>query len=265
MSDPAYQHPTNLTEEQKKALVVGQCNYLSLMIISLAATICGSNAAWFCNFANREIEFVPDFSLSDACAEYNFTDFQEQWCNSFLDEHGVGFYNWYATVPVDTQTCVSYTLFVPSRGWVTPNFDSAFEAGRVFAVMANFFGLFGFLSVIFASCCPVSQERIKGLSCYFLLATIFQSLTFLLHSSSICDAGFIAQYIPEWDQSNVDSVKCTLGAGGKQAIAATVLYFVASVLAPVSVAPAPIGYSGRQGGDPNFEHPDAAAAAENNA
>lgn len=262
MADAAYE-PPSLTEEQKKTMMVGQCNYLTLMMVSLAATICGSNATWFCNFFDRSPTFVEGFNIAEECAAQNFTGYQEEFCNSLLEQHGVGFYNWYATFPVDQQACVSYTLWVPNRGWITPSFDSAFEAARVFSVMANFFGLFGWISVIFASCCPVSQDRIKGLSCYFLLAAICQSFTFLLKSSDICDVGFAQQYIPNWNNDNVESIDCSLSDGGKQSVAAAVLYFVSALLAPVSIAPQPIGYRGRDQGDPNFSHPanNAAAAA----
>lgn len=269
MSEPGYEHP-NLTDEQKRTLAVGQCNYLSLMIVSLAAAICGSNAVWYCNFANREITFKPGFNADEACTSYNFTSTQdEQFCNAVVNDPGVGFYYWYASFPVDQHVCMSYSMPVPGRGLVTPDFDSAYEAARVFAVMASFFGFFGVVSILFASCCPVSQDRVKGLSIYFFMATLFQGLTFLFHNSNICEQGFINQYLPEWDTSNIENVTCTLGEGGKQSVAATLLYFAAALLAPVSVAPSPIGYTGQRGGDPNFGHPEAAnydeAAADSNA
>ena len=158
---------------------------------------------------------------------------------------GVGFYQWMGTVPVDTKLCLSYTMFVPQVGWVTPDMDSAFNAGQVFSIMANIFGAFGWFSVIFATCCPVSQERIAGLSCYFSLACIFQSLTFLLFASEVCDLGFFGQYFPNVDVENaIESVTCSLGTGSKLSIAAAVLYAVCSFLAPISTAPKPIRMGG---------------------
>jgi hypothetical protein len=155
----------------------------------------------------------------------------------------VGFYGWMATVPVDTQVCVSYAQPVPNVGWVVPDFDKAFNAAEVFAIMANVFGAFGWFSVIFATCCPVSQERIAGLSCYFSLACICQSLTFLLYASNVCEPGFFGAYFPAIDIDNtVEDVTCSLGTGAKLSITAAVLYAVCSSLAPISSAPAPIGY-----------------------
>lgn len=166
----------------------------------------------------------------------------------------MGFYNWLATVPVDTQICVGYTQPIPNVGWVTPSFDSAFNAAEVFSIMANVFGAFGWFSVIFATCCPVSQQRIAGLSCYFSLACVCQAFTFLLYASDICEPGFFGDYFQDVDiGSAVEGVTCSLGTGAKLSIAATVLYAVCSSLAPLSTAPAPIRFGRGYQGAPTSE------------
>lgn len=144
---------------------------------------------------------------------------------------------------MDTQICTSYEIFIPDKGIVEPDFDSAFNAAKVFAVMANIWGAFAWFTILFASCCPLDNERLKGLSCYFVLAYICQAFTFLMFASNVCDVGFLYQYYPALADANiVEDVTCSLGSGGSLAVSATVLYFICSLLAPVSLAPLPMGY-----------------------
>eukprot|EP00797_Seminavis_robusta_P010406 Sro176_g077440.1 n/a (186) ;mRNA; r:62536-63093 len=165
-------------------------------------------------------------------------------CNVFFTQHGVGFYGWYATVPVDTQLCFTYDQFVTGTGFVQVEFDAAFNAAKVFAVMANLWGAMAWFTIMFSSCCPLDNARIKGLSCYFSLAYICQAFTFLIFASNVCQKGFLAQYFPNSSSFNdiVDNVTCSLGSGGSVSVSATVLYFICSLLAPMSLAPLPIGY-----------------------
>jgi len=234
-----------LSEDERKRLVVGQSNYLALMFLSLLATILSSNASWFCNFADREILWQPDFDKAAACAALNWTtsDYEQEVCNVFFDKQGVGFNYWYATVPVDTQVCMSYSQMIPNVGVIEAEFDAAFNAAKTFSVMANIFGYLGMLTIFFATCCPVDQNRIAGVACYFTLACVCQCFTFLIFASNICDGGFFAQYYPglKWDEI-VAGATCSLSDGGKQSVTASVLYALCSALAPLAVAPLPIGY-----------------------
>ena len=74
-----------LTEEQKKRLMVGQCNYMLLMTISLAAFICSQNSTWTCFFADRQVKFAEGFDVNAACARDAWDDLAQQTCRSFLD------------------------------------------------------------------------------------------------------------------------------------------------------------------------------------
>jgi hypothetical protein len=69
---------------------------------------------------------------------------------------------------------------------VEPDFDSKFKAVRAFATIANVFGFFAWFTFAMASCCPLSQERLKGMSIYFFLASFFQGMTLLLFKSDVC-------------------------------------------------------------------------------
>jgi hypothetical protein len=232
-----------LPDEEKKQ-AVGNCAYVLVTLFSTAAFICGTYANAYCDFVGREVEFVEGFDLAAACADLDLTGAQEQICNTLFTNHGVGFYSWYATIPVDEQVCLSYTLWIPDVGYVTPEFDTKFNSARAFAITANVLGAFAFFTLMLSSCCPLTQERLKGLSFYFFMACLFQGLSLLIFKSDICKPAFFEQYFPNQDLDEiVSSVTCSLGRGSKLAISATVFYFVANNLTPIAIAPSPIGYS----------------------
>ena len=79
------EQPMQLTEEERKKIVVGQMNYLMLMTLSLIAFIMGQNASWSCSFATREVEFFPGFDGDSVCEEANLSNIGESVCKSFLD------------------------------------------------------------------------------------------------------------------------------------------------------------------------------------
>jgi hypothetical protein len=235
---------TNLSEDDKK-LLAGKCNFALITMFSTAAFICGLYSTAYCSFVNREVDFVPGFDVETACALGAGNGIV---CTTLLQEHGVGFYAWEGTVPVDEVLCLSYTQYIPSQGvYVTPDFDTKFNSAKAFAMTANVLGAFAWFTLMFAGCCPISQSRLKGMACYFTLATLFQGLTLLIFRSSICSAGFFEDYFIFDDEvitDLVEDVSCSLDTGSSLAIAATVLYFVCSCLIPGAVAPSPIlGYT----------------------
>lgn len=200
----------HLSDEEKQAIVRGRCNYLALMIFSTVAFVQGGTTAGYCDFAERNVQFSPGSNLTSTCATLNLTSWNEQVCKTFFTKHGVGFYGWYGTVPVDKQVCTSYDQFIPNRGYVVPDFDSAFNAARVFAIMANIFGAFAWFTIIFSSCCPIDNQRLKGLSVYFTLAYICQAFTFLMFASNVCGMGFFIQYYPDLETDGaVEDVTCS--------------------------------------------------------
>ena len=173
----------NLTYEQKKELA-GKCNFFLISIFSTAAFFCSLSSTSWCDFVARNIQLVDSVdSVASACQELNLTSVT---CNAFLDKHAVGLYAWQATVPVNQVVCLSYTQAIENVGWVTPDFDSKFHAVQAFSVIANVFGGFAFFTLALASCCPLSQQRLNGLSCFFSIATLFQGLTLLVFKSDIC-------------------------------------------------------------------------------
>ena len=173
----------NLTYEEKKE-IAGKCNFSLVLIFSTAALFCGLSSTGWCDFVARDMQLVDSVeSAASACQQVNMTS---QTCIAFLENNAVGFYSWQATIPVDQLVCLSYTQDIPFVGYVTPEFDSKFNAVKAFSIIANVFGAFAFFTLSLASCCPLSQERLKGLSCYFFIATLFQGLTLLIFKSDIC-------------------------------------------------------------------------------
>ncbi|CAB9500330.1 expressed unknown protein [Seminavis robusta] len=243
----------HLTDDEKRVVLRGNCNFLALMVLSTIGFIQSSTAAGYCDFAERHVRLAQGISAQDACQSLTTEDWNARVCQTFLDQHGVGFFGWYFTVPVDTQFCTSYELWINNVGIVSPQFDSAFYAARVCSVLAAIFGSFACLTCLFATCCPLDSARIKGLSCYFTLAYICQTFTFLIFTSNICQPGFLAQYLVGLTNNNnttttnndniVESVTCSLGRGGNLAISAACLFFVCSILVSCSLPPTPlVGY-----------------------
>ena len=132
-------------------------------------------------------------------------------------------------------------------GYVTPWFDSNFNTAVASAYMANIFGGIAFFTLWLASCCPMSQSRLKGLSCNYFIATLFQGLTLLIFQSNVCSKGFYDAYFQGTDDSSatiVENVTCGLDTGSKLAITATVFYFWCMFAVHGAIVPKPIGMRG---------------------
>ena len=86
-----------------------QCNFTCLFLFCSAAFMCGLTATSFCAFVSRDV--IPTADGKQICEELATAD----QCGSLLDNHGVGFWAWQATVPVDQLVCTSYTQWVNSE------------------------------------------------------------------------------------------------------------------------------------------------------
>jgi hypothetical protein len=103
-----------MTPEQKSQ-IVGQCTFLWVTILSLAAWICGLAATGYCSFVKRNIEFASNSTLvCEALA--SAIGLETNQCTAMTQNHGVGFYGWQTTVyPENQLECMSYTQYVPSK------------------------------------------------------------------------------------------------------------------------------------------------------
>jgi hypothetical protein len=110
------------------------------------------------------------------------------------------------------------------------------------------FGGAAWFTLTCSTCCRMDQTRLKGIACYFWIATLFQGLSLIMFNSNVCSEGFFESYFISPDQqdnqtvideySNVlEGVSCTLSLGSKMAISATVLYFICSLMVPFSIVP----------------------------
>lgn len=93
-------------DEDKKRMA-GLCSFTLVTLFSTAAFICGLYATGFCSFVARDIEFSDNYnSPAQACEALGLNPTT---CGVFMGKHGVGFYSWQGTVPVDETVCLSYT------------------------------------------------------------------------------------------------------------------------------------------------------------
>jgi hypothetical protein len=105
--------PNNMTDEEKKVAMMRaakQCNFLCLFLCCAAAFGCGLTATGYCSFVLRNIELSEDSTT--ACAELGIPEDQ---CLPMTENHGVGFFGWQATVPVDQLVCFSYTEYIDGK------------------------------------------------------------------------------------------------------------------------------------------------------
>ena len=91
-------------------------------------------------------------------------------------------------------------------------FDSKFKAARALGTTTLALGFCVWLFYIFAACCRFSPMAFRFVGFLCFCNVIFQSLVFLVKKSEVCTNG------------------CGLDTGGKCAIAAAVLWFVASAM-----------------------------------
>lgn len=219
-----------------------QCCYNLLSLFSTAAFICGLYSYSVCNFASRYVTLADNASAEEACANAGFTPPFDQLCENFSGTHGVGFEGWWIG---SDNICYEYTQLTPS-GYQTPPLDTKFNSARALSITASVVGGAAWFTLMLASCCKLDQYKLRGIACYFLLATLFQGLSLLIFRSNVCnDPGFFGVYLTGTnDNANaenfVSNVSCGLSTGSKLAISATVLYFVCNSIVPLVVVPAPL-------------------------
>ena len=99
----------DLTPEEKRQ-VVGQCNFFWLSIFSMVAFLCGLVSTGYCSFVKRNVEFA--FDPIKMCEAVGMDETQ---CGVMTQNHGVGFFGWQTTIPVNQVVCMSYTQYIPSK------------------------------------------------------------------------------------------------------------------------------------------------------
>jgi hypothetical protein len=97
---------SEMSDEEKKRMT-GEGNFCCTSIFSCIAFICGLYAAWNCSFLEREVVLSDDFLTNCEAA-----DIPEDVCNALTLKHGIGFYGFEVTVPIDETICLDYTQYI---------------------------------------------------------------------------------------------------------------------------------------------------------
>jgi hypothetical protein len=136
----------DLSNEEKRKLAK-KCHFQCLLILTTMAVCCGLGATSYCAFAQRNITLVSGMTIDDVCIANNSNTFSsEQQCQSFFDNHAVGFWAWQGVNSDNQLVCLSYTQSIPGIGYITLPTDTKFNTAGVSASIASFFGLFCFFT-----------------------------------------------------------------------------------------------------------------------
>ena len=159
--------------------------------------------------------------------------------------HKVGFWDWEIT-DGNFTACVPYKVCIETTACYSPNFDSAFNAARTFALFAAMLGGVATLVILAGLCFPFNPWYLAPVYAVLMLC---QGLSLLVYRSEICevlgdvdfwlsgggvnldDVGDYTGNIQELEAyltSNTE-VTCHNGAGSKMAISATIMWFLAAI------------------------------------
>ena len=159
--------------------------------------------------------------------------------------HKIGFWDWEITSGNNT-VCVPYKVCIETKACFTPNFDSAFNAARTFALFATMIGGVATIIILAGLCFPFNPWYLAPV---YVVLMLFQGLSLLVFRSDLCevlgDADFWlggggenlddfgdytddVQQLEDYLTSNTE-VTCSNGAGSKMAISATVMWFLAAI------------------------------------
>jgi len=108
--------PDSETEGKKRAVGLGV--FLLLFLMTTGAFCCTLASTGFCAFVSRHIQLSEPASEYCSNPDNGFEEDPTQ-CETFLQNHGIGFWGWQAAVanPIpgepDVLVCLAYTQFVP--------------------------------------------------------------------------------------------------------------------------------------------------------
>ena len=160
----------------------------------------------FCNFLSRNIQLKKGTEEQISTNQLGFATSVGIW--SFLDQAD--------------QLC--FKMY-------NEDVDIYYQAARIMSSLATALGSIILIIMWFSPCIGMRTQCWVACGIGLVLASLFESLTFLIFESNVCH------------ESNNFEYYCTLGNGGKSGIAAAILWFVAAVC--VCFVPPP----GKQSGD----------------
>jgi hypothetical protein len=135
-------------------------------------------------------------------------------------------------------TCLSYNYIEDSLGF-NYSVDAKTRTVMAFSIMTPIIGGLALIGACLAPCMSVSEQRWKGIGTIFILMSIFQGITLLVQSSSICNDNPFLQYLSASSPDEVATFPedCEWAAGYMMAITAVALWFVAGACCYVIPAP----------------------------
>eukprot|EP00584_Thalassiosira_punctigera_P005685 CAMPEP_0172533420 /NCGR_PEP_ID=MMETSP1067-20121228/6135_1 /TAXON_ID=265564 ORGANISM="Thalassiosira punctigera, Strain Tpunct2005C2" /NCGR_SAMPLE_ID=MMETSP1067 /ASSEMBLY_ACC=CAM_ASM_000444 /LENGTH=226 /DNA_ID=CAMNT_0013318065 /DNA_START=184 /DNA_END=864 /DNA_ORIENTATION=- len=131
------------------------------------------------------------------------------------------------------ESCHKY----PSSGFEV---DGSLKAARAFSTLALIFGGVYLFANLISSCVAPLRNTPRSEAPAFLMACVFQGLSFLVLHSSVCKNNSLIEKL-KGDAAKIGNADmtfpetCSLSVGGKCAIAATVFWFVAALMSSMGV------------------------------
>lgn len=181
-------------------------------IFAIAAIILGTGANVYCEVVKfPQVQGNTDLVLFAGPWFYRTPDAYEWGDNTFV-----------------FQTCRPYDYLQDNLGF-DYTVDAKTKTVWAFAVMTPMIGALLILFSCWGPCNGASASRWKCMGSLFILLSVFQGITLLIQSSSICYDNPAIQYL---EVNNPDLAKtlpeqCEWAAGFKVNIAAVVLWFLA--------------------------------------
>lgn len=137
------------------------------------------------------------------------------------------------------QTCRGYDYLDKELGFAF-EMDSKAKTVQAFSIIAAIFGGLVTVASFMAPCSgALSESRWKMMGKIFLLVGIFQGLTLLIQSSSICLNNPVLQYLESQSLPLRDTLpdECQWGPGHKMNISAVVMWFAAGLATQILKCP----------------------------
>jgi hypothetical protein len=137
-----------------------------------------------------------------------------------------------------TTTCRSYNYIEDNLGF-NYSIDAKTRTVMAFSIMTPIIGGLALIGACLAPFLSVGEKRWKLIGTVFILMSIFQGLTLLVQSSSICNDNPFLQYLAASSPTDLETFpdECAWAAGYKMAITAVALWFVAGVCCHVTPPP----------------------------
>ncbi|KAL3823505.1 hypothetical protein ACHAXA_010827 [Cyclostephanos tholiformis] len=190
-------------------------------------------------------DFLPIFSGFMAFSAFIITLFGASYCN---------FVTFCQTSPIVDEPAILHYGIWWYRGWVAVSdsngsyivesclaydgdtvIDSNWKAARAFNTLALIFGIVVGSWATCVGCTNPSKKMFQATGALYMLVCFFTGMSLLLLQSNACKANeSVAVFEESFPLILTFQDTCSLGAGAKTTIAATVLWFVAAVASCMS-------------------------------